>query len=509
MKNKLLLFEAIFIMLSVMAFSKSQSIYFTQSPLDKDKENDIALFQIDKRAKIHTLSIEFLEEEVASIIDHITIYKIQKNKTKKLLSVVDIKEVSKNIIELHLKTSDVVQANQLLITATPLTNPLYEQPLQFKLCYNQLEGLSPIYRVGYALRSSGDDNAKCYRIPALAVTKNKTLIAVYDVRYDGEVDLPNNIDIGMSRSTDGGQHWEPMKIILDMGNDPIYHGDGVGDPSILVDENSGRIWVAAVWSHGDRAWYGSGQGVTPQETGQFLLIYSDDDGKSWSGPINITEMVKEPSHHFFFQAPGCGITMQDGTLVFPAQYRDETPQRVPYSTIIYSKDGGKSWKRGNGVRAHTTENQVVELSAGTLMINCRDDLNKMDKKRKESGGRAVYISKDLGETWEKHPSSDWTLPEPNCQASILKLDNTNLVFFNPNAHRSIGADKKGGGRRNFTLQLSRDLGENWSKKIQFDDGYGRGYSSMALLDDILCIIYEGSKSDIFFQKISLKEILKE
>ena len=46
-------------------------------------------------------------------------------------------------------------------------------------------------------------------------TKTGTLIAVYDARYKGWGDLPGHIDVGMSRSRDGGRTWEPMKIIMD------------------------------------------------------------------------------------------------------------------------------------------------------------------------------------------------------------------------------------------------------------------------------------------------------
>lgn len=44
------------------------------------------------------------------------------------------------------------------------------------------------------------------------------MIAVYDVRYNSAVDLQENIDVGVSRSVDGGQTWLPMQIAMDMGN---------------------------------------------------------------------------------------------------------------------------------------------------------------------------------------------------------------------------------------------------------------------------------------------------
>ena len=90
---------------------------------------------------------------------------------------------------------------------------------------------SSIQRLGVAIRKGGDDDVHTYRIPGLATTNEGTLIGVYDVRRRGGGDLPGDIDVGMSRSTDGGRTWEQMKIIMDMGDDPNWLYDGIGDPA--------------------------------------------------------------------------------------------------------------------------------------------------------------------------------------------------------------------------------------------------------------------------------------
>ena len=65
--------------------------------------------------------------------------------------------------------------------------------------------------------------------------------------------MPGDIDVGLSRSTDYGRTWEPTRTIMDMGADPKWRYDGIGDPAVLVDRNTGTIWVAATWSHGNRS----------------------------------------------------------------------------------------------------------------------------------------------------------------------------------------------------------------------------------------------------------------
>lgn len=122
-----------------------------------------------------------------------------------------------------------------------------------------------------------------------------------------------------------------------------YQPDGIGDAAILVDAKSGRIWLAALWSHGDRGWETSRPGMTPEETGQLLLTYSDNDGRSWAAFRNITRMVKDPAWRLCFNGPGAGISMKNGTLVFPAMFRSADGGKTrgkPLLTILWSKVQG-------------------------------------------------------------------------------------------------------------------------------------------------------------------------
>ena len=57
------------------------------------------------------------------------------------------------------------------------------------------------------IHRQGDDNCHTFRIPAIAVTNDGTLLAVYDMRYRSRRDLQGHMDIGLSRSTDGGKTW--------------------------------------------------------------------------------------------------------------------------------------------------------------------------------------------------------------------------------------------------------------------------------------------------------------
>lgn len=351
-------------------------------------------------------------------------------------------------------------------------------------------------RMGIALRKAGDEGVDTYRIPGITVTDKGTLIAVYDIRYNNAKDLPGNIDVGMSRSTDGGKTWQPMKIIMDMG--APHENNGVGDPAILFDPVTKKIWVAALWSKGNRSIAGSGPGLSPDETGQFVLVSSNDDGLSWSAPINITEQVKNPEWKLLLQGPGNGIVMEDGQLVFPAQFWDA--KGMPHSTIIHSNDNGTTWICGVGAKANTTESQVVESTKGTLMLNMRDNRGSY---------RSVATTTDFGKTWVEHFTSYRALPDPVCMAGFIKAKmNINgqqkeiLLFSNCNSSTA---------REHMTIKASLDAGESWSDADQLlvDERKTYGYSVMVKIDDdTVGLLYEGIK-DLYFVRIPMKEIIRK
>ena len=371
-----------------------------------------------------------------------------------------------------------------------------------ELCCKYISPKDITHRMAVGVRHAGNDGSASFRIPGLVTTNKGTLLGVYDVRYNSSVDLQEYVDVGLSRSTDGGKSWEKMRLPLSFGE---YGGlpkaqNGVGDPSILVDTQTNTVWVVAAWTHGmgnQRAWWSSHPGMDINHTAQLVLAKSTDDGKTWSKPINITEQVKDPSWYFLLQGPGRGITMSDGTLVFPTQFIDST--RVPNAGIMYSKDRGKTWKMHNMARTNTTEAQVAEIEPGVLMLNMRDN---------RGGSRAIAITKDLGKTWTEHPSSRKALQEPVCMASLIHVDAKDnvlnkdlLLFSNPDTTK---------GRNHITIKASLDKGLTWlpEHQIMLDEAEGWGYSCLTMIDkETIGILYESSVAHMTFQAVKLTDLL--
>ena len=321
------------------------------------------------------------------------------------------------------------------------------------------------------VRKQGDEGVHTYRIPGLATSTKGTLLAVFDCRNKSSADLPADIEVGLLRSEDNGNTWSKLRRILDYGS------DGVGDPAILVDQQTGRIWVAALYAKGNRAWAGSGPGLTPDETGQLVLTHSDDDGKTWSKPLSITPHVKKPEWRLLFNGPGAGIQTKDGTLVFAAQFKGA--DNVPHSCLLSSHDHGATWTLSPPALPSTpptSEAQVAELSDGSLLLTMRNESHR--------GVRAWARWDTKAERW----SETWlTVPEPTCMASLLRHPSGVLLFTNPNDTKR---------RVNLTVRTSTDGGKSWSAGRLLDPRLC-SYSCMTLLSDgTIGVLYEVGEDTI-------------
>jgi sialidase-1 len=361
------------------------------------------------------------------------------------------------------------------------------------------------HRIGVALRKHKDDDVHTYRIPALATTPKGTLLCVYDMRRRMSRDLQEDIDIGLSRSTDGGRTWEGVRVIMDMGQ---YGGlpqeqNGCSDPGIIVDQKTGEIFCFAVWMNGKpgkHQWTGDGSepGYEIGKSAQFLLVRSRDDGRTWTKPENLTRKLKHETWWLLAPSPQQGINLPDGTLVMPVQGRDDKGET--FATLMTSRDHGATWTVGKPAFRGGNECQAAQLGDGSIMLNMRNDHERY---------RAVFITKDLGQTWQPHETNRNTLIEPNCNASLLRVDYAEagttrhvLLFANPHTQK---------GRTHHTIQVSFDDGRTWPKshRLLLDEGRGAGYPSLTRVDERhVGIVYEGSQAHLVFEKLSLNELLK-
>ena len=368
------------------------------------------------------------------------------------------------------------------------------------------ESLVVRHRIGVALRKHQDDGVHTYRIPALTTSAQGTLLCVYDMRRRMGRDLQEDIDIGLSRSTDDGQSWELVRVIMDMGE---YGGlpqeqNGCSDPGIIVDQQTGEIFCFALWMNGKpgkHQWVddGSEPGFEIGKSAQFMVVRSRDDGRTWTKPENLTRQLKQEAWWLLAPSPQAGINLPDGTLVMPVQGRTARDPLATFATIMISHDHGVTWSVGEPAFRGGNECQAAQLGDGSIMLNIRNDHERF---------RAVLVTTDLGHMWQEHETHRDTLIEPNCNGSLLGVDYEQgderkrlLLFANPHSQQ---------GRTHHTIQVSFDDGLTWpaSHHLLLDEGRGAGYPSLTRVDDRhVAIVYEGSQSHLVFEKFSLDELL--
>lgn len=351
-----------------------------------------------------------------------------------------------------------------------------EQPyiLCARFTPDELDAKAAALPAKQTLFQRGQNGVHTYRIPALATTTHGTLIACCDARLPSSADLPNDIHTVIRRSTDGGRTWSNIQ--------PIHvppGGEGTADPSLLVDRETGRIWCAITWAK-DVGWYNSKPGYG-EDSFHTLLIYSDDDGLSWSDPRDITKAAKDNKWISTWFSPGVGVQTQSGRLILP--YSAAHTRGEVYSYAVVSDDHGKSWHRVGPMGSKTNECMIIQLADGTLRCNMRSTagLNQ----------RAISRSSDDGESWSEQVH-DPALVEPVCQASTLVVPASAtpdgrewLLFCNP-------ASKK---RENLTIKVSFDGGKTWPNARLLQAG-PTAYSCMTLLPEgDIGVLYEcGDKS---------------
>ncbi|WP_152526237.1 sialidase family protein [Thalassobacillus devorans] len=431
-----------------------------------------------------------------------------------------------------------------------------------------------------------------YRIPALFNTKENTLIAGIDRRVESGADSPNNIDAVIRRSFDEGETWDDGIVINDYPDeasnidlaflqdrsterifalvDGFPHGAGLmggfgtnvskgtgfktvnGKEYMFLTDESGNEYTireeGKVYDESgalteytvdmERNLYQDGEKIDnifsetsplkPFKTSYLELYYSDDEGETWTGPIDLNDEVKEDWMMFLGAGPGNGIQLKEGPnqgrLVFPVYFINDNNRQA--SAVIYSDDNGETWHRGEspnqgrivgndkvldektfeGWQYEITEAQVVEMPDGQLKLFMRN----------HSGHPQIATSFDGGETWHHEVVTEEAVDAPYSQMSAIKyegmVDGKEAVVLssaNDNSSRINGAVRFGLIKENGTYENGRlKYDFNWKYAQLVKEGH-YGYSSLANLSGgKLGLFYEGTaNTEMNFIKFN-KEFLK-
>ena len=346
--------------------------------------------------------------------------------------------------------------------------------------------------------TSGQEGYASIRIPSVIVTTKGSVLAFAEGRVRATDQAEN--DIVAKRSTDAGRTWSALRVIHDDG------ANSLNNPTALVAE-SGRVFLMyqRIPAHLKEHSAGTATGLDGPDIYRNLLVWSDDDGATWSAPLDVTATTKRPTRATTIASgPGIGLQLtrgaQKGRLIFPF---NEGPYGRWQNFAVFSDDAGKTWTFGadvpgalvpdgkGGERSQINEVQMVELSDGSVRLNSRQFAGAKVRK--------TAVSWDGGETWS--PIYDEpALRDPSCMASILRYsfdddaDPGRILYSGPDSTK----------RANGTLHLSRDDGATWPvQRVLYPGPFA--YSVLTRLADgrIGCLFEAENYARIVFARVPL------
>ena len=307
-----------------------------------------------------------------------------------------------------------------------------------------------------------DDRYVRHRIPGMIVTRKGTIIAYHEARQAG--DDWALMDILMQRSTDYGKTFGDT-IVLAEGNEAC---PTVNNP-VMVEDKNGRIHFLYCENY-------------TVNGGRALRRYSDDDGHTWSEPVEITAFTRPEYHNAFAFGPGHGIMTRDGVLIIPvwmvpklyeAPIKSHAPSVV---TTFYSTDNGETWALGE-ILSTTSEIICPNETAAALTADGRVHLNS----RFQGYCRAKAYSEN-GYSDFRDYAPDYKRPDPGCFGSMVAYGDGKhphtIIFANcaskeDRSHVTVYASFDGG--KTYPVSRLLDAERGGYVEIAADPKAGRIY----------------------------------
>lgn len=374
-----------------------------------------------------------------------------------------------------------------------------------------------------------NDTAASFIDPALAVDSDDTVYLLVDA-FPGGVNLidatcktgtgyDSNGNLILKKSDESEYNYYVGDFID--GFAPVVKKDGieteyaVNERYDLYKKNENGEYVAENYRNdgndgayiADNVFYQNAE-FTVYPTSYLWLVKSTDDGKTWSAPQILNPQVKGEDEVFYGVGPGRGLVAQNDTIYFSCYKYGLLGKYSQKSSLIYSEDNGKTWKRtdnledaNGGFGAHwSSENQAVQLNDGTIRMFFRND-------------RGVMCYADLnGNTWGTPVKLEDTMASignqyicSDCQLSVIHYSQTidgkeAILVSCPSTLDSRTTGKI------FVFTVNADNSLTAAYSYQVNTGAFQYSCLTELSDGSIGILYENGAASIVYENIAIETI---
>lgn len=332
----------------------------------------------------------------------------------------------------------------------------------------------------------------CFRLPAVVRTANDVLLAFAERRNRNNCADHGAFDVVMRRSTDHGRTWEASRTVLAGAPGAALQGNAT-----LVADSAGPVFL-----------FTTSEPTPTQTTPRKPVVQvSRDDGRTWSAPRDLSDVIKAPagSGDWFATGPGHGIQLTRGAhagrLVVPVYFAVGDRQSV---RLIYSDDHGATWRIGATATYAKSElklgeQTLVERSDGGILVIAR---NGAVDDQTSLRGMARGVSTDGGLTFDGGFQPDTAITAPPTHPALLRQRWATSGSYSRVLLSAPATPKTDNNPVGMNVRSSFDEGTTWrdhdgtvNKAGIRIDGDHAGYSDMTLIGDgAIGVLYEAGVS---------------
>ena len=360
-----------------------------------------------------------------------------------------------------------------------------------------------------------------YRIPAIVTTKDDKLLAISDFRWDGADIGMGAVDLVGRISEDNGATWSEQFDIAVGNRIPGDKKRGYGDAAVVTDRESGRILIMCCTGS---VFYSNGTRENPLRSAR---LYSDDNGKTWSTPEDITDQMYALLPQSTGQFIGAGKICQSRVTKVGEYYRLYAALCTRSGNfVIYSDDFGQTWavlgSNETSCAPNGDEPKCEELPDGSVVLSSRKyngryfNIYKYDDAATASGKWLGVVSSNDIEGGLKFGGNS-----TNGEIQLVKVIKKSDESFHYMMIQSVpyGQINSGDEARSnvcifykvfdsYTMNDTKELATGWTRGMLFENAKG-AYSTMCIQPDKkLGFFYEEGPNNycMVYRPISIEEL---